>query len=188
MQTKCNTKIEINQVGIRFTSKKITAYGGFSLLAAFFEKIKLKENLEKMIAINESSPNGRGIYSKVMAYILVIYAGGNRFSHLLYLGCQEILATLFSVVKLPIASTTITRFFRKIKKMKDIEVMSEGLWKYLSRLIPWQEIKEDWLTFDSTVLERYGKQEGARRGYNPKKKGRGSHSPLMAFLNKSKKA
>lgn len=186
MQSKCTTKIEINKVGIKFTSKKITAYGGFSLLAAFFEKIKLRENLEEIIPVNESSPNGKGIYSKVMAYILVIYAGGNRFSHLLYLGCQEILARLFAVGKLPMASTTMTRFFRKIKKMKEVEAMSEGLWVYLSKLIPWKEIKEDWLTFDSTVLERYGKQEGAKRGYNPKKKGRGSHSPLMAFLNRSR--
>jgi len=27
------------------------------------------------------------------------------------------------------------------------------------------EIKEDWLTIDSTVLERYSEQEGAKRGY-----------------------
>lgn len=46
-------------------------------------------------------------------------------------------------------------------------------------VVPWKDIKEDWLTFDSTVIERYGKQEGVKRGYNPKKKGRGSHSPLM---------
>lgn len=123
-----------------------------------------------------------------MAYILVIYAGGNRFSHLLYLGCLEILADLFAVVKLPMASTTLTRFFKKIKTQKEVEAMSEGLWGYLSRLIPWKAIKEDWLTFDSTVLERYGKQEGAKRGYNPKKKGRGSHSPLLAFLNRSRYA
>jgi hypothetical protein len=60
----------------------------------------------------------------------------------LYLGCQEILATLFSVVKLPIASTTMTRFFRKIKQMKEVEAMSEGLWGYLSKLIPWEKIIE----------------------------------------------
>jgi len=78
MLTKCTTKIEINKVGIRFTNKKITAYGGFSLLAGFFEKIKLRENLEEIIPVNEISPNGRGIYSKTMAYILVIYAGGTR--------------------------------------------------------------------------------------------------------------
>ena len=37
-----------------------------------------------------------------------------------------------------------------------------GLWVFLSRLIQWEEIVEDWLTFDSTVLIRYGEQEGAK--------------------------
>lgn len=186
MQSKCTTNVEINKVKIEFTDKKLTAYGGFSLLAAFFEKINLRGMLQEVIPIRESSPNGMGIYSKVLAYILLIYAGGSRFSHLLYLGWQEVFTDLFAVRKLPLASTTLTRLFKKIRKLKEVEEMSEGLWKYLKRLIPWDEIKEDWLTFDSTVLERYGKQEGVKRGYNPKKKGRGSHSPLLAFLNRSK--
>jgi len=64
--------------------------------------------------------------------------------------------------------------------------MSNTLWHYLKTLIPWNIIKEDWLTFDSTVLERYGEQEGAKKGYNPQKKGRPSHNPLIAFLNRSR--
>ena len=186
MQSKCNTKVEINKVRIEFTDKKMTAYGGFSLLAAFFEKIKLREIVQETIPIRESSPNGMGIYSKILAYILLIYAGGSRFSHLLYLGWQEVLSSLFAVRRLPLASTTLGRLFKKIRKLKEGEELSEGLWRRLEQLIPWDEIEEDWLTFDSTIVERYGKQEGAKRGYNPKKKGRGSHSPLLAFLNKSK--
>jgi hypothetical protein len=186
MHSKCTTKIEINKVRVGFTNKKITAYGGFSLLALFFERINLRGILQEVIPVRESSPNGMGIYSKVLAYILLIYAGGSRFSHLLYLGWQEIFTDLFAVHRLPSASTTLTRLFKKIRKLKEVEVMSEGLWGYMKRLIPWKQLKEDWLTFDSTVLERYGKQEGVKRGYNPKKKGRGSHSPLLAFLNKSK--
>ncbi|MFQ3574200.1 MAG: transposase, partial [Thermodesulfovibrionales bacterium] len=186
MHRKCNTKIEINKVEVGFTTKKITAYGGFSLLALFFEKIKLREIIEEVIPVEEGSPNAMGIYSKILAYILMIYAGGSRFSHLLYLGCEGIISKLFGVLRLPLASTTLTRLFRKIRKQQEIEEMSEGLWGYLSKLIPWKRIKADWLTFDSTVLERYGKQEGVKRGYNPKKKGRGSHSPLLAFLNMSR--
>lgn len=186
MQSKCTTNIEINKVRIGFTKKKMTAYGGFSLLALFFKRINLRGILQEAIPIRESSPNGMGIYSKVLSYILLIYAGGSRFSHLLYLGWQEVLTDLFAVGRLPLASTTLTRLFKKIRKLKEVEEMSEGLWGHLKGLIPWTEIKEDWLTFDSTVLERYGKQEGVKRGYNPKKKGRGSHSPLLAFLNRSK--
>jgi hypothetical protein len=38
------------------------------------------------------------------------------------------------------------------------------------------------LDMDSTVMSRYGNQEGARRGYNPQKPGRNSHHPLLAFV------
>jgi len=38
------------------------------------------------------------------------------------------------------------------------------------------------LDLDSTVFERYGKQQGASRGYNPKKPGRASHHPLLAIF------
>jgi hypothetical protein len=39
------------------------------------------------------------------------------------------------------------------------------------------------LDFDSSVITRYGKQEGAKKGYNPNKRGRLSHHPLIAFVN-----
>ena len=35
---------------------------------------------------------------------------------------------------------------------------------------------------DSTVVTRYGEQQGAKKGYNPKKPGRNSHHPMMAFI------
>jgi hypothetical protein len=38
------------------------------------------------------------------------------------------------------------------------------------------------LDLDSTVFERYGHQQGALRGPNPRKHGRPSHHPLVAVL------
>jgi hypothetical protein len=186
MQTQCNTKVEINKVQVRFTGKKITAYGGFSLLAMYFQKVGLREMLQAVIPVTERSPNAIGIYEKVLAYTLMVYAGGNRFSHVLYLGCQEVLERLFGIRKMPSSSSTLTRFFGKLRRQAQVEELSDGLWRHLKGLIPWQQIRQEWLTFDSTVLERYGRQEGVVRGYNPKKKGRGSHHPLLAFLNGSR--
>jgi hypothetical protein len=37
------------------------------------------------------------------------------------------------------------------------------------------------LDCDSTVMTRYGEQEGVKKGYNPQKKGQKSHHPLIAF-------
>ena len=42
------------------------------------------------------------------------------------------------------------------------------------------------LAVDSTVVVRYGKkQAGAEVGYNPKKRGRPSHHPLVAFIRET---
>lgn len=39
------------------------------------------------------------------------------------------------------------------------------------------------LHVDSSVITRYGQQEGSKKGYNPKKPPRSSHHPLFAFIN-----
>lgn len=186
MQKHSTTKVQVNNITITFSKKKMTAYGGFSLLAAFFTRIHLRQAIEKIIPIHELSPNSIGIYGKLIGYIAMLFAGADRFSHLLYLGHEEVVAAIFGAKRLPRASTTMTRLFGKLKKLKDVEAVGDILWQYLKDLIPWNTIKEDWLTFDSTVLERYGEQEGAKKGYNPNKHGRPSHHPLIAFLNKSR--
>ena len=94
----------------------------------------MKEVLEEIIPIGEESPNSKGIYSKMIAYFLVIYAGGRRFPHLLYLGCGEILAKLFGFNKLPLASTTLARLFHKVEGMKQVEEMSGVLCGYMRDL------------------------------------------------------
>ncbi len=42
------------------------------------------------------------------------------------------------------------------------------------------------IDLDSSVITRYGNQEGAKKGYNPNKKGRNSHHPLMASIDQTK--
>jgi len=186
MQTNFTTTLQVNKVRIGFTKRKMTAYGGFALLAAFFQRIGFAEMIESAVPIKECSPNGTGIYGKVIAFVAMVYAGAERFSHLVYLGNTEVIAKVFGVRRLPAAATTLTRMFNRIRTLNYAETLSLKVWTYLSQLIPWDVIREDWLTFDSSVLPRYGEQEGAKRGYNPAKHGRPSHSPLLAFLNRSK--
>lgn len=186
MQRNFTTTPQVNKVKITFTKRKMTAYGGFALLASFFERIGFAGMIEKAMPITECSPNTMGIYGKSVAFIAMIFAGAERFSHLMYLGNKDVLARIFGVRRLPDAVTTLTRMFNKLKTVRMAETFSCNVWAYLCRLIPWNTIQEDRLTFDSTVLLRYGEQEGAKRGYNPVKHGRPSHCPLLAFLNRSK--
>ena len=186
MHRNSTTTPQVNKVKISFTKRKMTAYGGFALIASFLQRIGFAQMIEKAMPIEERSPNGRGIYVKSVAFMAMIFAGAERFSHRMYLGDKDVLARVFGVRRLPDAATTLTRMFNKLKTVRMAEAFSWNVWTYLCRLIPWNIIQEDWLTFDSTVLLRYGKQEGAKRGYNPVKHGRPSHSPLLAFLRRSK--
>lgn len=181
-----NTNLRVNEVKIKFSKKKMTAYGGFALFAALFEQIKLKNFLESLSIFACRSNNHISIYAKAVSYFIVVLAGGKRFAHLLYLNCTDIFEELFASDRIPKSAITFIRFFKKVKTLKMAEELSESLWRFISQIIVWQEIKNDWLTMDSTILERYGKQEGSKKGYNPKKTGRPCHNPIFAFLNKSK--
>ncbi len=69
-----------------------------------------------------------------------------------------------------------------------VPLLDELLWHVVRRR--WTAVggvpKRLTLILDSTVSVRYGlKQAGAERGYNPKKPGRPSHHPLLAFIQQT---
>lgn len=174
----------VNQVKIEFTSKSITAWGGLGvLIGKFLEKIEFRDWVERHIPIAETSNNSGGIYEKVLSQFITVLGGGYRFSHLLLWGHGiEALQEVFCVDWFPKASTTLTRFWNKINKQSLAEQLGDGCRGLAKHIVSWEKIEEDNLNLDSTVLTRYGTQEGAEIGYNPQKPGRRSHYPLLAFL------
>jgi len=79
--------------------------------------------------------------------------------------------------------STFSRFFRKIKRgiiEEAFPVLNGWLLELRESEIPADGITLD---LDSSVFERYGAQEGADVGYNPKRPGRPSHHPIFAMLS-----
>jgi hypothetical protein len=174
----------VNQVLVDFTNKPITAWGGLAaIVAKLLEVLEFRVWVESMLPIEERSNNARGVYEKVLATFLTVLCGGERFSHLYWWGHGiDAIKKVFGVQWLPRASSTLTRFWGKVCTHSLAERFGEVARGFASTVITWQGIFEDNLNLDSSVLVRYGSQEGARRGYNPKKRGRPSHHPLLAFL------
>jgi hypothetical protein len=173
-----------NQVKIEFTDKPITAWGGIAgLVSRYLHKIGFKEWVEESIPIEEKSNNGKGVYQKVLALFLTVLVGGQRFSHLSWWGHGvEAIYAGFGVKWLPAAASTLTRFWSKINRQVLSEAIGERCRQFTSQIITWEGISKDNLNLDSSVITRYGEQEGAKKGYNPKKRGRPSHHPLIAFI------
>lgn len=182
-ETEVTGADRVGQVQITFTNKQLTAWGGAcSVVAKFLERIRFREWVEENMPIEELSPNAKGIYEKVLALVLTSLTGGTRFSHVTWWSHGiEGLKACFGVTWLPQATSVLTRFFGKFRQRHNEQLRSAavGLGR---QLIEAESITEDTLILDSTVCERYGTQEGARKGYNPKKPGRPSHHPLKAGL------
>jgi hypothetical protein len=75
---------------------------------------------------------------------------------------------------------TIRNFFLRFSQAH-IEAFWRPLWRWLLRLLACPKAGFA-LDLDSTVFCREGHQEGARKGFNPRRKGRDSHHPLLAVL------
>jgi hypothetical protein len=154
MQKKSTTTIQVNTVKIAFSKKKMTAYGGLSLMAAFFKQIRLREALESAILFREHSPNSTGVYSKIVMYFSMIYAGAERCAHVGYLGNKAVLAAMFGAKRMPDAATSLTRFFNKIKNVTYADMLSERLWFYLSQLILGSNCGRSILLFSYDTVSR----------------------------------
>ena len=76
----------------------------------------------------------------------------------------------------------IMHFFNRFDMAKN-EAVQEQIYRWL-----FDRLSIDRLTMDvdSTVITRNGQQEDAARGYNPNKRGRSSHHPLLAFIAESR--
>ena len=182
--TQHNSKIHVGQVYVEFTQKPISAWTGLaSLLGGFLEKINFRSWVEKSLPITETSPNSCGVYSKMLAHMLTVFTGGDRFSHMQWWQHGlEVFERSFDVARFAKASTSLTRFWNKFDSQSKSEAWSEAARGFAVQVLNWAGVREGNLNLDSTVLTRYGKQEGARKGYNPKKRGRLSHHPLLAFV------
>lgn len=117
----------------------------------------------------------------VELWIALLLYGGDRMDDLRLLSGRGV-RRLFGWKAVP-DPTTFGRFLRR---------GGERLAQQLDELL-WQMVRARWtqagvpgavmLVLDSTVIQRYGLQQaGAEKGYNPAKRGRPSHHPLVAFL------
>jgi S-adenosylmethionine-diacylgycerolhomoserine-N-methlytransferase len=112
--------------------------------------------------------------------IVAVVAGARRLAHTDWLRADKALHTLLGIARFP-GTDTVRNLFARFRQCH-IEEFWRPLWKWLLTLswpVPAQGFSLD---LDSTVFQRSGQQEGAKRGYNPSRPGRHSHYPLLAFL------
>ncbi|MBY0572447.1 MAG: IS1380 family transposase [Undibacterium sp.] len=110
-------------------------------------------------------------------FMLSVWCGANRFEHGEVTRHDPVLKQLFGFKKMA-NFKAVMRLFKKFDQQTNETVM-DALYQWMFNQI---NINGITLDLDSTVMTRYGSQEGTARGYNPAKRGRVSRHPLMAFV------
>ena len=163
-----------------FTDHPITVWAGVILLRVYFEWIKLREELdETLVEFRKRSNNQIGSVEVMLSWFYGLALGAQRFEHFTRYRRDRLLGELLGIKRF-CSPDTLRRLFLRFH-YREVTEASERLMRFsLARMRP--ILIGHTLDLDSTVLCRYGEQEGSLKGYNPSKPGRPSHHPLVAFL------
>ena len=164
---------------ISYTNKEITPWGGMAFLAQMLKKIGFREMIESNSDLPTPGSNrGHKTSTIIEAFITSVWCGANRFLHTEVTRHDVALGKIFGWKNIP-AQDAYKRFFAKFTQTTNQKV-SDYFYSWIFDKMTFDNFTLD---IDSSILTRYGEQEGAKKGYNPTKKGRVSHHPLIAFIS-----
>jgi hypothetical protein len=167
------------KVELRETARAVTPFGGLAVFVEFLRRVGFAEQVRAAMPFELKSPNAIPAVETYTAFVISVVVGARRFAQAGLLKADQALQRVMGIKRFP-TDDTIRNLFKRF---------SQGaVYRFYSVLWGWQLERlepraEGWsLDMDSVVFERYGRQQGARKGHNPKKHGRPSHHPLLAVL------
>lgn len=162
------------------TPKAISPFGGLASFISFLGSIGFAQEVQRRLPFAEpASNNAIPLAHALTAFLMSVVVGAQRFAHSEWLRADRVLHALLGLERFP-SDDTIRNFFLRFTQ-SHIEAFWRPLWRWLLRLVKCPAAGFA-LDLDSTVFGREGQQEGARKGFNPRRKGRNSHHPLLAVL------
>jgi len=165
-----------------FKGSNLTPYGGLLPVATMLEKLGFQELIERHVRIKRLTTSMPG-FRFVLAMILALYVGWSRLNHFQFLQREPMLTGILGVEQLPVQST-FWRFLGSLhlvvarQLLEVTRQMRQRVWQAAH-----VELPEVTLDTDTTVQTVYGRHKmGARKGYNPKHRGKKSYQPILTFL------
>ena len=161
------------------TPKAISPFGGLASFVSFLGQIGWARQVQQHLPFAEPiSNNAIPLAHSLTAFMMSVVCGARRFVHCEWLRADRAWHAMLGLGRFP-SDDTIRNFFLRFTQAH-IETFWRPLWRWLSSGgLPPAGFALD---LDSTVFCREGQQEGARKGFNPRRQGRNSHHPLLAVL------
>ncbi len=183
MQAEGTSSGAKKELAIEYTNKPVSGWGGLVSVVRFFERLGVRQVLAQALPDGRTSPNQIAVVDIVWALFVTVLSGGRRFAHVERVRSDAVVQAILGAHRLP-SAMTLTRYFGGFVRAQ-VEQLVEVLWGWMLARVAVPALGAV-VDLDSTVFERYGDQEGSLKGHNPRKHGRPSHHPLLAFLAEAK--
>ena len=171
------------KISLQETDRALTPFGGLIVFLEFLNKIGFVKKVMECMPIQHRSPNSIPPAQTYIAFLISVAAGARRFAQTSWLRGDLALHNLLGIKRFP-SDDTIRNLFLRFG-MGEVQRFFEPLTEWMMERVP-ARAEGHSLDLDSTVFERHGEQqEGATKGYNPRRPGRLSHHPLLAVLAES---
>ncbi len=169
----------LRTLSFSFEDAHLTHFGGVVLLQRFCQKLQLRRRLQRQIKLARRNCDFDPA-DLILALLFAIMAGLRRINKTHLLQYNGTFIELLGLERFP-DQTTLRRFLQRFRPtaVRQLVRLHDQLRAELFGLAGWPSSLI--LDLDSVVLTLYGHQQGARVGYNPKKKGRRSYHPLLCF-------
>jgi hypothetical protein len=164
---------------IAFGDKAQTHFGGIYFLQEFIGLLQLRDRLHG--ALRDQRPRTRYTVSQmVLALTYPMILGLDRLEAASFLRSNGVFQYLTGLPAFP-NPTTLRRFLYRASP--SLREQLRRLTDRLATALLQHPHRRSRLLFDldSTVLPIYGAHEGARRAYNPRRRGARSYEPLVCF-------
>jgi hypothetical protein len=149
------------------------------------EKLGFQQLVEETLTVKRKT-KAMTMYQFVLGMLLACYVGFSRLYQLRFLEREPMLIGILAVLRLP-PQSTFWRFLASLhlgvaRQLLQVQRrMRERVWAAANI-----QLTEATLDTDTTVHTLFGNQMGARKGYNPKNKGKKSYQPILTFLAETK--
>jgi hypothetical protein len=168
-----------------FEGRNLTAYGGLLPVATMLEKLGFLDLIAEALTVDRAT-KVLTMPQFILSMVLASYIGFSRLYHMRFLQREPMLTGILGVLRLP-PQSTFWRFLQSLNanvagQLVTVQTrMRERVWAAAN-----VQLTEATLDTDTTVHTVFGKQMGARKGYNPKNKGKNSYQPILTFLSETK--
>lgn len=163
----------------------LSPFGGLLALEKMLDLIEFRQVFDRIYICPKRKPK-LGHFRMVMGLLLLLMVGFQRLAHLAHLRDDPIFCGLLRVERLPVVST----FWRYVRSLGIVQ--SQSLLRLMAKLRSniWERMgyrpQRISIDIDTTVATVYGKTEGARKGYNPKHRGKKGLRPVLCFIHETR--